>query len=87
MKNFTSYEYIITHEKFFFIFIIYVLKKALFLKIEKMKSNEIQWKNPHSIEDKPRAGRPITAVTTQNIAIVKDLIEDNSSISYDQMIL
>ena len=43
-------------------------------------------KNPHSIEDKPRAGRPITAVTTQNIAIVKDLIEDNPSISYDQMI-
>ena len=43
-------------------------------------------KNPRSIEDKPRARRPITAVTTQNIAIVKDLIEDNPSISYDQMI-
>lgn len=39
-----------------------------------------------TIEDKPRAGRPITAVTTQNIAIVKDLIEDNPSISSDQMI-
>ena len=36
-------------------------------------------KNPHS-------GRPITGVTTQNIAIVKDLIEDIQSISYDKMI-
>lgn len=43
-------------------------------------------KKSSTIEDKPRAGRPITAVTTQNIAIVKDLIEDNPSISYDQMI-
>lgn len=42
--------------------------------------------NSESIEDKPRSGRPITAVTTQNITRVKDLIDENPNINYDQMI-
>ena len=43
-------------------------------------------KNSESIEGKPRSGRPITAVITQNISRVKDFIDKNPNINYDQMI-
>jgi len=36
-----------------------------------------------SIEDDPHSGRPITAVTQDNIAAVKDLVDDNPYISID----
>jgi transposase len=38
-----------------------------------------------SLEDEERIGRPITAVTTANIDIVRALIEENPHISYSQI--
>ncbi|CAF4576686.1 unnamed protein product, partial [Didymodactylos carnosus] len=36
-----------------------------------------------SLEDDPRSGRPITAVTQENIDAVKDLVNDDPHISID----
>jgi len=37
------------------------------------------------IEDAFRSGRPITATTQQNISIVKDLIDNDPHISYNEI--
>ena len=38
-----------------------------------------------SLEDEHRSGRPITAFTSQNIQLVKDLIEEDPHISYSRL--
>ena len=39
-----------------------------------------------SLEDDPRNGRPITAITQQNIDAIKDLMNDDPHISIDYII-
>lgn len=38
-----------------------------------------------SLEDDPRSGRPITEYTTDNIALVKQLIDENPHATYDEL--
>jgi histone-lysine N-methyltransferase SETMAR len=38
-----------------------------------------------SLEDDPRSGRPITAITQKNIDAIKDLVDEDPHISIDYM--
>ena len=41
--------------------------------------------NRESLEDKPRSGRPISESTPQNIELVRNVIQENPYINYDQI--